>query len=253
MTDLHKTEIKDTEDGPCKGPWLTASFWCVFGAMILFFGVIPLFVDMTAKGALSEMPEFLRMALATYPLQFALLAAVIIPARLWGGGQLLHLRLLVAPPTLKQILAMAALLCVLLPLLASVAWGFKNLLTAANVEFEGQLAVQAALHSSLEGFGVLAAGAVLLAPFAEEFAFRRVIFSFIRDIAGTFPAAVLSSAIFAFTHGSLLQLPSLFFLGLVLQFVCVRCNSLTPAIMLHMFINMASMSILFLMRQHAGL
>jgi len=105
------------------------------------------------------------------------------------------------------------------------------------------------LTCSSAGFAVIFFAAAFLAPVAEELAFRRTAFRFIQGFAGTLPAMIATSALFAASHCSLAQFPALFLLGLALQWAFVRWNSLGPCILLHGLHNCVSLSLLLIARQ----
>lgn len=87
----------------------------------------------------------------------------------------------------------------------------------------------------------LIVAAVIIAPFVEEILFRLVLFEALRPM-GVGSAAVVAAGAFAFLHGTVVQAPALFVLGLVLQYMRARYRTLWAPITLHATFN--SMSVL---------
>jgi len=84
--------------------------------------------------------------------------------------------------------------------------------------------------------------AVFVAPVAEEFAFRRVMFSFVRRHAGVLPALFVASGFFAMIHWSPIQALPVFTLGMASQLLYLRHNSIIPGVMLHFLNNLVVMT-----------
>ena len=95
--------------------------------------------------------------------------------------------------------------------------------------------------ASKYGTGLVFVSAVLIAPVIEEIAFRRVLFVFMTRMVGTFSSAVLTSLVFAFMHGGVVQVLPLFVLSLVLQHLYVKHGTLFPGILLHACHNLTIM------------
>ncbi|MBW4029832.1 MAG: CPBP family intramembrane metalloprotease [Acidobacteria bacterium] len=125
---------------------------------------------------------------------------------------------------------------------------FKNMSGPVNHLF-------GAAHGA--AFALLAAMTVLGAPLVEEWLFRGVIFRAL-DVGltaragrrGTVAAVGLSALIFAAAHGEWLQLPGLFFLGVVLAVVVLRTRRLLPSVLTHVGFNALTMTSLVLQRLH---
>jgi membrane protease YdiL (CAAX protease family) len=94
------------------------------------------------------------------------------------------------------------------------------------------------------GFAVVAFAAVFVAPLVEEIAFRRVIYSFTRTFLSPFGALVLTSAVFAGFHMSVVTFPVLFCLGAVLQLLVNHHKSVYPAMFYHAAHNACAMILL---------
>jgi len=84
----------------------------------------------------------------------------------------------------------------------------------------------------------------VVVPLAEEILFRVVLHD---ALAAWLPAATatgLTALLFAALHGSLVQAPSLFLLGMVLQRLRTRAGSLWPPVALHMGVNLTALVLL---------
>jgi membrane protease YdiL (CAAX protease family) len=95
------------------------------------------------------------------------------------------------------------------------------------------------------GLLLIAVAAVTLAPLAEELVFRRILFACCRRFLGFAPAMVLTAAIFAAFHLSLVQWAPLFLLGLALQAAVQLSGSVWPAVAMHAVHNALAIAILF--------
>ncbi|MFA5203972.1 MAG: CPBP family glutamic-type intramembrane protease [Lentisphaeria bacterium] len=84
----------------------------------------------------------------------------------------------------------------------------------------------------------------VLVPLAEEILFRVVLHDALAAWLPAAAAAGLTALLFAALHGSLVQAPSLFLLGVVLQRLRNRAGSLWPALGLHMGVNLTALVLL---------
>jgi membrane protease YdiL (CAAX protease family) len=106
-------------------------------------------------------------------------------------------------------------------------------------------------------FALLAVMTVVGAPLVEEWLFRGVVFRAL-DAGlsprwgrnGTVAAVVASALIFAVAHAEWLQLPGLFFLGVVLAVIVIRTQRLLPAMLTHVGFNALTMASLISQRLH---
>ncbi len=228
--------------------WQAKAALAVCASLAAAFALLPEILRQIGLEHLKALPSPVLMALETLPLQGALLLSVAVPAALPSARGAMG-RLWIRASSLRQILFVLGIEALLFPalLVLSLACKFAAELLKLGADTQ-QLVVKQALETGAGGFAVLFASAVILAPIAEELAFRRALFGFLQGFAGTFPAFVTSSAIFAASHCSLAQFPSLFALGLALQWTCLRWKSLTPAILLHSLHNAISMGALLAMR-----
>ncbi|MBQ4166532.1 MAG: CPBP family intramembrane metalloprotease, partial [Oscillospiraceae bacterium] len=83
---------------------------------------------------------------------------------------------------------------------------------------------------------------LILAPIAEEIAFRGAALSRLRNSFGAYSAALISATLFAAYHMSLAQFPYTFVLGFCLAIVAQRSGSIIPCIILHALNNLLTLS-----------
>ncbi len=77
----------------------------------------------------------------------------------------------------------------------------------------------------------------VVAPFAEELAFRGLLFPWLRARLGVPAGAVLSALCFAALHGATILIPALTVVGVAFAVIYQRCGSLWPAIVAHGVFN----------------
>ncbi len=85
----------------------------------------------------------------------------------------------------------------------------------------------------------------VVAPFAEELAFRGLLFPWLRHRLGVPGAAVLSALCFAVLHGTVVLVPALTLVGIAFAVIYQRCGSLWPAIVAHGAFNSTMIVILY--------
>jgi hypothetical protein len=83
---------------------------------------------------------------------------------------------------------------------------------------------------------------------SEEIIFRRIIFSFLCPYTGALAAVVTTSFFFALIHQNLVHLPGLFILGILLQRLYIKYDSLYPAVFLHFLQNAVSMGMIIFLK-----
>ncbi len=77
----------------------------------------------------------------------------------------------------------------------------------------------------------------LVAPFAEELAFRGLLFPWLGARLGVPAATLLSALCFAALHGAVILIPALTVVGAAFAVIYQRCGSLWPAIVAHSVFN----------------
>ena len=79
--------------------------------------------------------------------------------------------------------------------------------------------------------------AVIIAPFAEEFLLRGLLYRYVRAARGVLVAMVISSLVWATAHFIPVLILAFFIFGMIEAFVAERYKSLYPAISLHALYN----------------
>jgi membrane protease YdiL (CAAX protease family) len=85
-----------------------------------------------------------------------------------------------------------------------------------------------------------------VAPFAEELAFRGLLFPWLRDRLGVPVAAVLSALCFATLHGAVILIPALTMVGIAFAIIYQHCRSLWPVIVAHGAFNGTMILLLYI-------
>lgn len=120
-----------------------------------------------------------------------------------------------------------------------------RLLTALGVEAGEQVAVSALRqHDAPWQLALLGAGAVLLAPLTEEHLFRGVLYRAGLVRAPRVVAALLTSGLFAVSHGNLTVLLPLLALGLVWTWLYEHTGDLLAPIVSHALFNAVNFALI---------
>ncbi|MEI6862698.1 MAG: CPBP family intramembrane glutamic endopeptidase [Verrucomicrobiota bacterium] len=133
-----------------------------------------------------------------------------------------------------------------LPLVAAVASGWEDILTLAGLPGELQDTVEMFLRMKSPVMQ-LALGfyAIMLAPFAEEWVFRGVLFRYARGRLPRWGALVLPAAVWAALHG-LTAFAPLLALGVVLELAYERTGNLAVPMLAHALFNLNTVVVLLL-------
>lgn len=127
-----------------------------------------------------------------------------------------------------------------------------NLLTAAvQTVLDRPIRSPQAEMLAPEGFSWFAVFAMLLAagivaPFAEELAFRGVLYRLLRKYWPVLPSALVSAFLFGLLHGILEVYPGTMLLGFVMALAYERSGSLWVPFTIHATFNSVSLLLLFL-------
>ena len=154
----------------------------------------------------------------------------------------------VCGPQLPRALLLALLLAIaILP----VAWGLQiisvDALTRAGWPPEEQLAVTLLANTKSWWLRVyLGAFAVVLAPVAEEFIFRGMLYPLVKQLGSPRYALFGISAIFALIHLDAGTLVPLFVLALALTWLYEKTDNLLAPITAHALFNAANLVVLYL-------
>ena len=139
--------------------------------------------------------------------------------------------------------AMAALI-VVLPVVLSLNYLSETALEKAGWQPKSQTAVELLTGAPLWPTGIyLGFFAVVLAPVAEEFIFRGVLFPFVKQLGWPKLAWFGVSFLFALIHGSAAIFVPLFVLALALTWLYEKTDSLLAPIVVHSLFNAANLVI----------
>lgn len=132
---------------------------------------------------------------------------------------------------------------VLLPVVAAIN---ATIPKVSDQPFENPqiLALAPAGFSWFAMIAMIAMGGIV-APFAEELAFRGLLYPWLRERLGFAAAAPLSAICFAALHGLLMLIPALFAVGLALAWIAERGGSIWPAVVTHAVFNIAMILALY--------
>ena len=92
-------------------------------------------------------------------------------------------------------------------------------------------------------------GGAVVAPVVEEIFFRGFVFAGLRPRWGWKKAMLVSAGLFALAHVLLTSLLPIFILGLIFAYLYQISGSIWPAIIMHMFINTLTLSIVYALSQ----
>jgi membrane protease YdiL (CAAX protease family) len=98
---------------------------------------------------------------------------------------------------------------------------------------------------------VMVLAACVVAPIAEEFFFRGLLYSALREKLGWPLAAVLSGTVFGIVHAGFFNVPPIILLGVILAFLYERTRSLYAPMIAHAIHNAIAMGIFFFSIQGA--
>jgi membrane protease YdiL (CAAX protease family) len=84
---------------------------------------------------------------------------------------------------------------------------------------------------------IIPVASVVMAPFAEEVVFRRIIFGYLDKKYDFYFAAVISSLLFALAHLDLRLVPGYFLVGVTFCWVYKRSGTILASMIAHTYIN----------------
>lgn len=211
-------------------------------AMIVFFGILPMGLKSLKTGYFAYdgfvfynlAAQFCMGAITVLCLRGSIPVLKILELDKWDWG---HLKIGVACGIL------------ILPINSIIVYVNIGIYRIFGIDLSGETYVEFMLRQlSWPGFAVFALTAIVIAPVTEEIIFRRVIFSFLASKSSRIGSVLLCSLIFALIHVNLKNLPALFVLGIVFQFLMIWRKSLYPAIIMHMTNNLAAILMSLTMR-----
>jgi membrane protease YdiL (CAAX protease family) len=145
----------------------------------------------------------------------------------------------------KSLLLAAGVMVFVLPLILLLQDACVQLLTWLGHPPENQKAVDMFLNAKTPfARGYFIVFAVILAPVAEEFIFRGVLYPFIKERGWPLLALFSVNALFALIHFDLATFFPLFVLALVLTWLYEQTNSLLASITAHSLFNAGNVVLL---------
>jgi len=149
---------------------------------------------------------------------------------------------------LSRSLALAVgVVAVMLPVVLGLQWASVQVLGKLGWQPEEQRAVDLLVNAGSGWLRVyLAFFAVVLAPVAEEFIFRGMLFPFVKQLGFPKLAWIGVSLLFAFIHLNAPTFVPLFVLALALTWLYEKTNCLLASITVHSLFNATNLIILFL-------
>jgi membrane protease YdiL (CAAX protease family) len=154
------------------------------------------------------------------------------------------------PKLVKIILFAVGVLLFALPVVWSLQSFSIQLLAKLGVPPENQRAVEMFLTAkSIWARGYFAVFAIVIAPVAEEFIFRGLLYPFVKQMGSPKLAFFGVSAIFAEIHFDAGTLVPLFVLALVLTWLYEKTNCLLASITAHSLFNSINLVALYFMPQ----
>ena len=218
------------------------------GADVIAAVAIMLLARIAVQGIFGEAEGMTSQLLASVTAMLGGAVAVAIFLRLRGGSWR-DLGLVPVRPMADLRIAVAGLGLVLAPLLA-VAAALNRI-----VPYTHPIIDYLAEHREPVAIGLVVLAAVVVAPLAEEFLFRRVLqgwLATVEPLLGPGSAIGLSSLAFAAAHaGHGLGWMPLLALGAVLGVIVRQTGSIVPAVLLHALFN--AVSVVLLLLQISGL
>lgn len=237
-----------------KRPWqpeLVLMFVAALFVSFFFAGIAGLLLQKSGVTAFKSPDSFPNLLLSTLSMQGVTWVFIFIFLKLhqmdWRDAFGLR------NPDLRKSLLFAA--AVLLPTLM-VVWPLQYL-CAFGLQWLGFLPEsQRAVEMMLNAQSVLAGGyfvvfAVVIAPVAEEFIFRGMLFPLAKQLGRPKLAWVGVSLLFAFIHFDAAIFLPLFVLALVLTWLYEKTDCLLAPILVHSLFNAANL-VLLLIQTHGG-
>lgn len=165
-----------------------------------------------------------------------------------GWGEALGLRREGLGATFVQALSV---LGVMLPVTWGLQWLGTEILTRLHWGAEAQVAVDLLLKAPSLALRVyLVIFAVVVAPVAEEFLFRGVLFPYIKQLGYPKLAWLAPSFVFALIHVNLPTFMPLFVLALALTWLYERTGRLIANMAVHSLFNAVNVILLFVFQNH---
>jgi len=199
---------------------------------VMAFGMVAAVISGSAKGL--EKEEMLGYALSSRITACSMILGYVLTIAIFLGRRYVKVKLgRIERDRLWPMAGMAALI--------ALGWMFTEVgilqLFDADKLFADDLEELKELEKLMSGpLGAIAVG--LLAPIAEEIGFRGVLLGgLIRMRCGAWPAIVISALVFAFFHGTQIQMLGTTVFGIIAGWLFWRTRSLIPGMIIHIVNN----------------
>ena len=217
-------------------PWRIVDV--VYGVGLIGTGVV---VSVLVLGIVGGGPAADREVGAVALLTATLLESVMIAAVWLFGIKKYHTRWATAglvTPVHKRWLLLVAL-ALALNLVFTATYTIVARTAGADILVPSPLPFDLAGGTLFRLFASLTLG--LLAPFAEEVFFRGFLLAALVPSLGSYRAMVVSSALFAASHGVVAVMLPLFITGMLLAWLYVKTRSIWPPVAAHVLQNMLAL------------
>lgn len=153
-------------------------------------------------------------------------------------GKLLHavsssLSIFLSKPTLSALLVAAGFLSQLF--VSGVLCIFHSIIPNAFASYDRLVEKANSAQTPI----LLILCICILAPIGEELLFRGVLFSYAKQIQKPAAAVLLQAVLFGIYHGNLVQGVYASFMGIILGALAYKFQKITPAILLHLSVNVS--------------
>jgi len=223
-----------------KKPWKTELVLLFLGAQFICFSLATLTANVLQKfhvNGFKREDDFGIILLATLGFQGA--TWILIPIFLRLNKTTLREAFGLQAKDLFRSLGLAmATLIVVLPVALLLENLSGTVMEKMGIELKQEAAVELLNGAPLWPTGIyLAVFAVVLAPVAEEFIFRGVLFPFVKNLGHPKTAWFGVSILFALIHGDIMVFVPLFVLALALTWLYEKTDNLLAPIVTHSLFN----------------
>ncbi|MFV0363949.1 MAG: lysostaphin resistance A-like protein [Suipraeoptans sp.] len=121
-----------------------------------------------------------------------------------------------------------------------VHYVLNNLIFVSEIDksTESYTQIQELFYSP--SIGVQLVVLVLITPICEELVYRGLVYRRLRERSGFIRAGILSSLIFSFVHGNIVQMIYAFCVGMLFAYLCEKFNTVIAPIIAHALMNLMS-------------
>ena len=219
------------------GSFLTWQVWA--GGCILvsiFFGSQIIYSFISVENITNPSVSIILANFLSFHITGLVAILVIVRLRIPSGERLKEL-CLNKNYSLSMILHALKVTLFLVPLITVLNIGILTIMKKMNWPISEDPLMDWFLTAPPLTVGLLIIGAVVIAPVAEEFMFRLVLYKVIQQFFGNSIAYVSTSLIFAVSHFKPEQILPLFILALILQRSLTQSKNILLSITIHSFFN----------------